>query len=151
MTPEVQTPQVETTRNDNRPFVYHNIIPKLGPAFKDDKWPSLLGANGGRIGITYYQCPVALQRGAQDAGWGPTQDLKLYTITGPKGSVDCVLLCRGQVLVGSDPLANKRECKIHPDIPRLTGLDPQCGLVHNPRLEAETAPETKKASKEKKS
>ena len=134
--PTQDTPGQST--NPPEDYTYINIIPKLGPARPGDEFPSLLPRYGGKPGYVYLQCPVTRQREAQDDiqwKWQPVRDTKIYTIRGPLGQIDCVLLCSGKAIPGTDHQANKRIHYLDPDISEITGLDAEKGL---PKLEVKT-------------
>lgn len=116
-------------------------IPKLGPAKRGDKRASLLPRYGGWPGYTYAQWPVARQKEAQSRGWFPIYGAAIYTITGPEGSIDCVLLLKGLRIHGLSPDSGLRVCKIHKDIPAATGHDYVTGFpkAHSPTEETHHA------------
>ncbi len=103
-------------------------------------WPSLaelLPKFRGRPGFTYFQCCVANLRRAQDEGWVEVDNTVIYTIEGPKGSVDLKLLCRGQLIPGQPHDSGARLC--YGD---LTGEE-LSGLWINPNQHTdESAPQT---------
>jgi len=109
-------------------FTFVDIIPKLGPSYKTDAYPSLLPHLGGQPGYEYYQCPLSRQRAAQAEGWRPVQNTNLYTIRGPLGQLDLVLLCRGSQIPGTDTKNNRRVMLLDPDIEEITGLSSSDGM-----------------------
>lgn len=126
------SPDSTETQEPERDYTYTNTIPKLGPARTNDKFPSLLPLYGGKPGYTYLQCPIVRQREAQDNAkwkWQPVRDTKIYTIRGPLGQVDCVLLCSGKPIPGTDHRSNKRVVYLDPDISEITGLSGDTGLI----------------------
>lgn len=128
-------------------FVYKNIIPKLGPARERDTFPSLLPFQGGRPGFEYYQCPHGKeQKAARREGWSQVKDTEIFTIEGPLGTLDLVLLARGEP-IGHDTSNNKRVMFLDPRIEEVTGLDSVTGL---PKTEPTPSPkETPRAEKSK--
>ncbi len=108
-------------------FTYKDIIPKLGPARERDTFPSLLPFQGGRPGFEYLQCPLTSQKAARKEGWSQVKDTEIFTIEGPLGVLDLVLLARGE-LIGADTSNNKRVMYLDPDIEEITGLDSVTGL-----------------------
>ncbi len=129
----MQTPDTATTSRGQteqvfEDYVYENVIPKLGPAREGDAHPSLLPLFGGQPGFIYYQCPVTRQRTAHQAGWKSVRNTVPYGIRGPNGQLDCVLLCEGEPITGSDLHANKRELLVDPDIMEITGLSVVTGF-----------------------
>ena len=133
----MSTDPISSTENNSpqplEDYTYINIIPKLGPARAGDKFPSLLPRFGGKPGYVYLQCPVTRQREAQDDTkwkWQPVRDTRIYTIRGPLGQIDCVLLCSGKAIPGTDHQANKRVHYLDPDISEVTGLDGVKGTTY---------------------
>ena len=126
----------------NAPYVFENIIPKLGPSLRTDKHPSLLPIQGGRPGFVYYQCPISYLKLAQDDPqyrWSPVVNTSVYTIRGPKGQLDLQLLASGAPIRGSDHQSNQRILLLHPDVWEVTGLDPETGFP--PAVDPKEAPE----------
>ena len=102
-----------------------------------DHWPSiqeLLPKWRGRPGFTYVQCCVANLRRAQDEGWVEVDNTVIYTIEGPKGSVDLKLLCRGQLIPGQPHDSGARLCYGDRTGEELTGV------FINPHQHTEPAP-----------
>ena len=115
---------------DSRAYTY-NVIPKLGPMSQhpgEAELPSLLPHKGGLPGLVYFQIPSRLRRLAQDEGWKSTSGTKLYSIIGPRGEIDCELVCKGRIIPGCDTLDNKRAMQVHNDIFEETGLSAETGL-----------------------
>jgi len=115
--------------------VFHNVIPKLGPANDGDIIPSLLPRYGGLPGVTYLMCPVSyIATAKRDAEWkwGPVHGMDTYTIEGPEGSVDVELLSADAPVIGSDQVSSLCVFKIHEDIPLKTGLSKLTGLREDP-------------------
>ncbi len=121
-------------------YTYAGIIPKLGPGKEGDMHPSLLPIFGGQPGLEYLQCPVVNQKRWQQTGWKAVRNCSIYTIKGPLGSVDCVLLVTGVRLLSSDHQSNKRKLFLDPEIERITGLNHFTGTEELP--DAETIKET---------
>ena len=122
---------LESSEESHEAYTYVDVIPKLGPAREGDLHPSLLPIYGGRPGYTYLQCPVAQQKHAQTDSkwkWRPIHNTNVYTIRGPKGQIDCVLLCSGASIPGADEQSNKRVLLLDGDICAVTGLDIQTGF-----------------------
>lgn len=101
-----------------RPYTYDHI-PQL---------PELMPSTAGRPGVEYLQCCVHHLREAQDVeekDGGPWGHIlggsKVYTITGPKGSADMHLLCRGDPIPGGDPKSGVRNCVVDAAVEELTG------------------------------
>lgn len=130
-TPDLQDQSVED-------YTYEGVIPKLGPSREGDLHPSLLPIYGGQPGLEYLQCPVEQQRYWQGEGWKTVRNTNVYTIRGPSGQLDCVLLVKGERLQTSDHQANKRVLFLDPDISRVTGLNSKSGVaVESPEEAAE--------------
>jgi len=104
-------------------------IPKLGPAVEGDALHSLLPQRGGYPGYEYAQWPTDDQRTAEDRGWQDVEGTRSYTIVGPKGAIDCILLCHGVPLHDTDVQSNRRVMSVHQRIFDVTGLSPITGLV----------------------
>lgn len=113
-------------------YTYVGLIPKLGPAREGDMYSSLLPIYGGQPGLEYLQCPVVSQKDWQSAGWKPVRNCSVYTIKGPLGSIDCVLLVTGVRLHSSDHQSNKRKLFLDPEIERITGLNHLNGTSEMP-------------------
>jgi len=78
-----------------------------------DHWPSLrelLPKWRGRPGFIYFQCAVVNLRRAQDEGWVEVDNTVIYTIEGPRGTVDVKLLCRGKLTPGQPHNSGERLC-----------------------------------------
>jgi hypothetical protein len=93
--------------------------------FVFDHWPSLgelLPKWQGIPGYTYFQCCVTNLRRAQDEGWVEVDNTVIYTIEGPKGSVDLKLLCRGRRIPGQPHNSGARLCFADKTGEALTGL-----------------------------
>jgi hypothetical protein len=112
----------------HRDYTFHEI-PKLGPALERDKLPSLLPKFGGFSGYEYLQCPTALQRVAEDDGWQGVDDTRTYSIIGPNGMIDCVLLCKGSPMHDTDVRSNRRTMFVHRMIADVTGLSLETGFA----------------------
>lgn len=93
-------------------YVYDNIP---GLAVLLPKWR-------GRPGFQYFQCCVVNLRRAQDEGWVEVEGTVIYTIEGPKGSVDMKLLARGKPIPGQAPNSGARLCYCDKTVEELTGL-----------------------------
>jgi hypothetical protein len=125
-------------------YTFDGIIPKLGPAGNQDEYPSLLPHLGGQPGYEYYVCPVTKQREAQNEGWKAVQNTNIFTIKGPLGQLDLVLLCQGSRIAGGDTTNNKRVLFLDPDVEEITGLDSVTG-------KPKTAPKEKSGAKKSQS
>lgn len=115
-----------STEIPNEKYVFRDVIPKLGPSIKGEKVPALL-KGGGITGVIYAQIPLVHMKLYESYGWGQVigsdgSPLPVYAIEGPEGRVDCVLLCKGRAIPGVSPNSNKRLCRIHKEIRRITGL-----------------------------
>ena len=97
-----------------RPYTY-DFIPQL----KD-----LMPTTAGVPGVTYLQVVTGKhERFAQDDGWGDISGgSRIYTITGPEGSADMRLMCKGAPIIGGDPKSGARECMVDAKVEELTGL-----------------------------
>ncbi len=82
----------------------------------------LLPQDGGRPGVKYAQVCSANAKAAQDDGWGPITDAKMFTISGPKGQCDMLLACQGKPIQGASAQEGARTMVLDHDIYRLTGL-----------------------------
>jgi hypothetical protein len=107
-------------------------------AYEYDHIPTLkelMPTTAGIPGVEYAQVATTNIRMAQDLGWGRIcGNQKVYTITGPKGSVDCELYCKGTPIIGEDHKAGRRVCMVDKDIRAKTGLDRTYSKgVENPR------------------
>ncbi len=101
--------------------------PDTGLSF--DHIPSLrelIPDTGGTPGYEYAQVALANAKRAQDAGldppWRPVPGAQFYTITGPKGSIDLMLLRRGSPIRGLSPQSGARQCYIDKAVYSQTGL-----------------------------
>lgn len=97
----------------NRTPVFQGFIPRL---------KHLLQQRRGIPGIHYYQVCTHNLRLAQDRGLREVDNTLVYTITGPKGSVDVKLYCFGKPIPGQSHLSGRRRLFVDPDIEKLTGL-----------------------------
>lgn len=123
-------------------YVFKGMIPKLGPSHPGEKFPALL-KNGGQPGVFYAQFPVQLVKAAEDSGWSQVsgsngRTLAVYTIEGPLGRVDCMLLAKGRPIPGTAPNSNKRVCRVHKEIKRITGLGLSLEEATQPAASTET-------------
>lgn len=91
----------------------YDYVPKLG---------KLLPKTGGVPGVEYIQVCTANAKPAQDQGWGPVHGAFLYTITGPKGSADMLLACRGTPDASRSNDSGACMMNLDDDIYRLTGI-----------------------------
>ena len=95
-----------------RPFVF-NHVPDLR---------ELLPKHRGRPGLEYLQCCVVNMRRAQDEGWVEVDRTVIYTIEGPKGSVDMKLFGRGKLIPGQPHDSGARLCRCDKTVESLTGV-----------------------------
>lgn len=100
----------------NRTPVFQGFIPRL---------KHLLQQRRGIPGIHYYQVCTHNLRLAQDRGLREVDNTLVYTITGPKGSVDVKLYCFGKPIPGQSHLSGRRRLFCDPDIEARTGLSIQ--------------------------
>ena len=83
----------------------------------------LLPKTGGIPGVLYAQVSISNARKAQDEGWGDMHgNLAIYTITGPSGTVDCKLVCKGKPIPGQGSGSGARVCLADDTIYQLTGI-----------------------------
>lgn len=113
-TPVPPTPAV----NEARIFDH---MPKLGPYHEGDERASLLPKHGGLPGFHYLQVPCSLYKDAEDADWLQVDNTHTYAIVGPKGKIDCILMCQGKHLRGIAPSSIKNRCDVHRSIYEATG------------------------------
>lgn len=102
----------------------------------------LMPTTAGIPGVEYAQVCVHNIRLAQDLGWGRISgNQKVYTITGPTGSVDCELYCKGKPISGECPQGGRRVCSIDKEIVKLTGVrngpPPEREPADQPEVETE--------------
>jgi len=105
--------------------------------FVFDHFPSLrelLPKFRGAPGFTYFQCCVVNLRRAQDEKWKEVDNTVVYTVEGPKGSVDLKLLCRGKLTPGQPHNSGARLC--YGDLT----AEPLVGLWWNPQDHTEPEP-----------
>lgn len=76
----------------------------------------------GLPGFEYLQCCVNNLRRAQDEGWYEVEKTVIYTVEGPKGSVDMKLLARGKRIPGQPHDSGARLCLCDKSVEPLTGL-----------------------------
>ncbi len=76
----------------------------------------------GLPGFEYLQCCVNNLRRAQDEGWSEVEKTVIYTVEGPKGSVDMKLLARGHRIPGQPHDSGARLCLCDTSVQPLTGL-----------------------------
>jgi hypothetical protein len=141
--------QTEQARAPEYDYTFDQI-PRLGPVIRNESGaigtaPVLL-SNGGLAGYTYAQIPLTELKLRVAGGWQhPVTDDKdrpipTYTINGPKGSIDCVLVTAGAPIPGVSNDSNQRPCYIHPDIYEVTGI-PNPLKPASQEIEAEDAEE----------
>jgi hypothetical protein len=106
----------------------YRCIPHLGPARPSDVRPALLPQRGGWPGLVYLQCPLSVLRDAESSGWMRLHGAETYTIEGPAGTIDMVLLAQGRILPGVAPESGRQSCVIHRTVFEQTGLDPETGF-----------------------
>lgn len=94
------------------PYTYDHV-----PTLKE-----LLPTTGGLPGVKYIQVCIFNAKVAQDDNWGPVENAKLFTITGPKGSSNILLACKGTPVRGASTQEGAREMSLDEDIYKLTGL-----------------------------
>jgi hypothetical protein len=108
----------------------------------------LMPTNAGLPGVTYAIICTANAKVAQDEGWGSVERSKVFTITGPKGSADCILACQGTPIRSLDTHSGARRVLLDDDIYHLTGLWqgqlPEHLTSDNP--EPQPKPQSKKTS-----
>ncbi len=100
------------------PQPIYNHVPSLWEA---------LPATGGQPGVKYLHCNVTNLVRARNEDWGRTygadgQVTSTYEIVGPKGTVACELLSKGNPIPGQSPHSGKRECEVDMSIYHLSGL-----------------------------
>lgn len=111
--------------------------------FEFDHIPSLKELIGGQgtPGFQYAQvCTHNLKRAQQDclveddrtSGWKQLPGSEAYTITGPRGSADLVLMRRGSRIPGVSGDSGARHVFADPDILKLTGLNPNPQVLKEP-------------------
>ena len=96
-----------------RPYTFHGMIPLLR---------ELLPKQHGRPGVTYAQVYLLNQRRAEDEGWRRIDGTAVYTIQGPKGSCDMILMGRGKPISGVGHASGKRKCYVDLAVEQITGL-----------------------------
>ena len=113
---------------------------------------------GGLPGVTYLQVTVGNMKQAQLEGWNPIHRWSMaYTIVGPSGRVDCMLLAQGKPIPAMSAGSGRRICKLDPEIMKTTGL-PNNGSTEagnmlspseaaEPESESHKPPETKPPKK----
>lgn len=94
----------ETPGFDHIPYL-HELLPKYR----------------GMPGFVYAQVCTQTHRRAQEEGWKPLSDGVVYTIRGPLGSADMILLARGKAIPGQSPDAGARLCGVDRLVEELTG------------------------------
>ncbi len=94
------------------PYTYDHV-----PTLKE-----LLPTTKGLPGVKYIQLCTTNAKAGQDGGWGPVENAKIFTITGPKGSSDILLACKGNPIRGASTQEGARVMNLDEDIYRLTGL-----------------------------
>ena len=114
------------------PRDFEGCIPRLGPVIHNISTGALgtrgvLLYSGGRPGYLYAQIPLDREKQYTDLGWdrvvgGDGNPLPTYTIRGPAGAVDCVLLAVGQPIPGLTNSSMLADCLVHDDIPLRTGI-----------------------------
>lgn len=93
------------------PYTYDHV-----PTLKE-----LLPSNGGLPGVEYMQVCDLNGKEAQDQGWGPVRDAKMFTIEGPKGSANIILACKGEPIAGASTQEGARMMYLDENIYGLTG------------------------------
>jgi hypothetical protein len=83
----------------------------------------LLPNTGGLPGVRYAIVSTMNMRKAQDDGWERLSgNQKIFTIVGPKGSVDCELFGKGRPMRSMDVASGRRVCLIDKDVRKATGF-----------------------------
>lgn len=110
MSTEQPVPTLENLASS--PYTYDHV-----PTLKE-----LLPTTGGLPGVKYIQLCTTNAKAGQDGGWGPVENAKIFTITGPKGSSDILLACKGTPIRGASTQEGARTMSLDEDIYKLTGL-----------------------------
>ncbi len=89
-----------------------------------DGYPHLndLLSGSGVVGFDYYHVAVQNIRKAQNAGLSLVGGLPAYSVIGPKGTADVVLMCEGERISGANPLASVCNLSADEAIEEATGL-----------------------------
>jgi hypothetical protein len=121
------------TAQPQRPYDF-DVVPLIRKRQDDDPpdFVSLMPNTGGLSGCTYFQCPTALQRDAEMAdwveqwdgqkGWRCVVNMPSYTIRGPLGSIDMVLMVAGTPIRSDAPGTTEQVCLIHDLVYETTGI-----------------------------
>jgi len=80
--------------------------------------------NGGWPGISYAYVSVANQKKymTEFGLWLVPNNGKVYTISGPKGQMDCIIMGHGEPIRGADPSNGLREWYVDHDLEEGTGV-----------------------------
>ena len=82
----------------------------------------LLPQTGGRPGVTYAMVATSNLRKAQEQGWERLAgNTPIWTVEGPKGTVDFELWGRGKPIPGQDPNSSRCLCYVDKSIREDTG------------------------------
>lgn len=100
----------------------------------------LLPKNRGLPGVIYAQVCVHHAKAAQDLGWRMVHGTGYYSIVGPRGRADMVLMCSGKPIRGAAPQAGARRLLADEDILKLTGLNPNPSQVQEKREQPKEEP-----------
>tara|TARA_Y100000590_G_scaffold413_1_gene607 strand:+ start:5162 stop:5530 length:369 start_codon:yes stop_codon:yes gene_type:complete len=83
----------------------------------------LLPSTAGVPGVQYAQISAKNLRRAQDEGWLKISGKqKIYTISGPKGTVDCELYAKGKPIPGQGSQSGARICYVDSEVYKGTGF-----------------------------
>lgn len=93
--------------------VWHNYLPILEE----------LHARGGHPGVMYCFTWANEASELQENGWIITPGCPYITVHGPKGEASCILMQRGDPIIGAEPGAGRRHCFYSLKITELTGLE----------------------------
>ena len=92
----------------------------------------LMPRTAGLPGVTYVQVTVGNQRKAQDGKWVSVLGSRVYSINGPNGRADMILMAWGKPIQGVGTESGARECLIDPETYVLTGFpDPEKAKVED--------------------
>lgn len=110
------------------PLYFDNCYPDPNEEFQNGGWP----------GVRYMYTAVHRQKQMIQNGWWLVPNAgKVYTVSGPAGTMDCVVMGLGEPIRGADPSNGTREWYIDPELEDGTGVlaDPK-GRFGEPKPES---------------
>ena len=112
--PNTNQPTPQPTPGPDTPAEpYHDHIPALR---------ELMPRTGGLPGVVYAQILSSNLGKSDREHWKQVDNQRPYTITGPRGSAECLLVCHGKPDLSINPDSTFPHCAVDEGIVTLTGL-----------------------------